>query len=104
VVAGDSFLIRAVAEATGRSVAKIKHDVENAGDLGTVAEVMVFNFEISFSLIAWTCVVLDGESLLQTKTFRIPVKYIIYLVEKAPQIMFELKIRNWIITWPVDAV
>nr|CAB3263430.1 DNA ligase 1-like [Phallusia mammillata] len=35
---GESLLIKAVAEATGRNIAKIKTDAGNCGDLGTVAE------------------------------------------------------------------
>lgn len=35
---GESVLMKAVAEATGRTLAKIKQDVAKVGDLGTVAQ------------------------------------------------------------------
>lgn len=35
-------LVKAVAETTGRNVAKIKADAANTGDLGIVAEVKIF--------------------------------------------------------------
>lgn len=37
---GDSFLMKAIKEATGRSMDKIKADVQEHGDIGTVAQVL----------------------------------------------------------------
>jgi DNA ligase-1 len=36
---GESLLIKAIANATGRGAAKIKSEVEDVGDLGIVAQV-----------------------------------------------------------------
>jgi DNA ligase-1 len=36
---GETILMRAIAQATGRSVDKVKSDAQNKGDLGLVAEV-----------------------------------------------------------------
>lgn len=37
---GDSLLMKAIKEATGRTMDKIKADVQEYGDIGTVAQVL----------------------------------------------------------------
>ncbi|RUS28515.1 hypothetical protein BC938DRAFT_481791, partial [Jimgerdemannia flammicorona] len=39
---GESLLLKAIAESTGRSMAQIKADYKDSGDLGTVAKVLAF--------------------------------------------------------------
>lgn len=39
---GESLLMKAIAESTGRSLAQIKADYRDSGDLGTVAKVTEF--------------------------------------------------------------
>lgn len=45
---GDMILMRAIAQASGRSVEKIKQDAEQKGDLGIVAEESRSNQRIMF--------------------------------------------------------
>eukprot|EP01137_Pigoraptor_chileana_P008303 Opistho-2@54941 len=45
---GEALLIKAIAEATGRSAAAIKTDAESAGDLGTVAQASRMNQRTMF--------------------------------------------------------
>ena len=36
---GESLLVKAIAESSGRSVQQVKHDLEKTGDLGDIAQV-----------------------------------------------------------------
>nr|XP_009858016.1 DNA ligase 1-like [Ciona intestinalis] len=51
---GENLLMKAVAEATGRNIAKIKVDVGNTGDLGLVAENSRSNQKMMFTPAALT--------------------------------------------------
>jgi DNA ligase 1 len=37
---GESLLVKAIAESSGRSIAQVKNDLEKTGDLGDIAQVL----------------------------------------------------------------
>ena len=43
---GESLLVKAIAESSGRSVAQIKSELEKTGDLGDIAQVCVSIYRI----------------------------------------------------------
>jgi len=59
---GESLLIKAISESTGRSIPSIKADLKKEGDLGLVAMVHSTKFALSLSLSNWTCTELQSES------------------------------------------